>query len=449
MTTIQNVNVQRFSCNGIEYYKNFLSKVVGNTITIYNAYDSRDELVSNEKYQQVTLNGTIYTSVALLQQALLVNIFNRDTLGNGSTMASQLNYIQQTNGGIVNNDIGTDAVLTLATPVYAGLMSPADKIKVDAFVNFDPDADGIIDEATRMVTVGRNSTGGVLHAGTVVYIQGSTGNRPNYTKARANSEITSAGTFGVICADIQNNADGKAVTVGTLNNLNTNTALNGNVRPFTVDTLVDGDKLYLHPTLDGFVTNIKPSAPNHIVYIGNVVRTHPNLGTIVYRIQNGFEIEELHNVAISALANNDYLIYDSATSLWKNKPLVVQAGSSTQNPYTVKVNNTPNIAFPTEKVFRNNGQQQYTGTIEWQGFPGMVLPNPIQQSTFNWSQVGNVVTLGINLGYQTQGSLQERVILSFPTGLPAPVIPPTAINMGLEFCLQQDNHIVQTQLLRQ
>ena len=169
--------------------------------------------------------------------------------------------------------------------------------------------------SNKMYTIGRNSTGSTLYKGTIVYISGSTGNRPNFVKARANTEATSAGTFGVIEADIPNNSDGNCVTIGTLDNLDTRTVA---THPFTDVTLADGDTIYLHPTIAGYITNIKPSAPNHLVYVGKVVRTHPTLGTIVYRIQNGYEIDELHDVAISSPTNGQILQFESATSLWKN-----------------------------------------------------------------------------------------------------------------------------------
>lgn len=172
--------------------------------------------------------------------------------------------------------------------------------------------------ADKMVTVGRNSTGSTLYKGTIVYISGSTGNRPNFVKAQANSEATSAGTFGVIEADIPNNSDGNCVTIGTIDNLDTRTTA---TNPFTIDTLADGDTIYLSPLVAGYVTNVKPSAPYHLVYIGKVVRTSPTNGTIVYRIQNGYELEELHNVAITSVADNNIIQYDSATSLWKNESL--------------------------------------------------------------------------------------------------------------------------------
>lgn len=172
--------------------------------------------------------------------------------------------------------------------------------------------------ADKMVTVGRNATGSTLYKGTIVYISGSTGNRPNYVKARANSEATSAGTFGVILSDIPNNTDGNAVTIGTVDSLDTRSNA---PQPFTNDTLIDGDTIYLSPTTPGYVTRVKPSAPNHLVYIGKVVRTSPTNGTIVYRIQNGYELDEIHDVAISSAANNDILQYELSTDLWKNKSL--------------------------------------------------------------------------------------------------------------------------------
>lgn len=182
--------------------------------------------------------------------------------------------------------------------------------------------------ATSMQTIGRNATGATLRKGTIVSISGSTGNRPNFVKAQANSEATSAGTFGVVVNDIPNNSDGFVATIGTLETLDTRSTASF---PFTTDTLADGDTIYLSPTNAGYVTNVKPSAPNHVVYIGKVVRTSPTLGTIVYRIQNGYELEELHNVAISGLADNDILQYESSTSLWKNKQLNFIDGSGTQN----------------------------------------------------------------------------------------------------------------------
>lgn len=174
----------------------------------------------------------------------------------------------------------------------------------------------IADIAKSMQTLGRNSTGSTLRKGTIVYISGSTGNRPNFVKAQANAESTSAGTFGVVVSDIPNNSDGFVCTIGTLENLDTRTTA---PFPFTTNTLVDGDTLYLSPTIAGYVTNVKPVAPNHMVYVGKVVRTSPTDGTIVYRIQNGYELDELHDVLIQNPQDGEVLQREAG--LWKNKPL--------------------------------------------------------------------------------------------------------------------------------
>lgn len=183
---------------------------------------------------------------------------------------------------------------------------------------YDTDNDGIVDFAEALKTEVRNSTGAILRKGYIVYLSGSTGNLPNAVPALANSDATSAQTFGVVYEDIANNSDGYVVTLGQINTLDTRTTA---AHPFTSDTLVDGDVIYLSPTTAGWVTRVKPSAPQHIVYVGMVVRTSPTNGTIQYRIQNGYELDELHDVVATTPVNNDYLYYDSSTSLYRLRQL--------------------------------------------------------------------------------------------------------------------------------
>jgi hypothetical protein len=238
---------------------------------------------------------------------------------------------------------------------------------------YDVDNSGIVDNAESISIIGRNATGSTLYKGTIVYISGSTGNRPNFVKAQANVEATSAGTFGVVRADITNNSDGYVTTIGFLDNLDTRSTA---THPFTDITLADGDTVYLHPTIAGYITNVKPSAPNHLVYIGKVTRTSPTNGTIVYRIQNGYELDEIHDVAISSKANNDLLVYESASSLWKNKtfsaifggtPLVTvptlatvtTAGNTTTNSISVGGLTVANSAVPIVSFDSSNGGGTY------------------------------------------------------------------------------------------
>ena len=154
----------------------------------------------------------------------------------------------------------------------------------------------------------RNQTGSTLAAGAIVYINGATGNRPTVTLAQANNDANSAQTFGFVKASIANNGFGYVIVRGECENLDTS-------------AVAEGTQLYLSPTVAGAYTTTKPSAPQHLVYVGIVVRSHPTQGVILVAVQNGYELDELHDVALASETNNDLLVYESSSDLWKNKSI--------------------------------------------------------------------------------------------------------------------------------
>ena len=157
----------------------------------------------------------------------------------------------------------------------------------------------------------------------VVIVAGATGQRLSVKLAKADNDANSAGTLGIVCENIAGNQEGFICSVGQVTNINTTGSLQG-------ETWADGDSLYLSGTTFGAVTNVKPTAPIHEVRIGYVEYAHAVNGKIYVKIDNGYELDELHNVSINplTLANNDVLIYESATSLWKNKPFTNAEGWS-------------------------------------------------------------------------------------------------------------------------
>lgn len=154
------------------------------------------------------------------------------------------------------------------------------------------------------VTV-RNATGATLPKGTIVYISGANGNNVQVTPAIANSDATSARTLGWLSAAIANNASGLCMVEGYLEGINT-------------QSFNAGDQLYLSGTVAGGFTATKPVAPIHLVYVGVVTKKSAGDGHVFVKVQNGYELNELHDVLITAPTNNQVLAYDSATSLWKN-----------------------------------------------------------------------------------------------------------------------------------
>jgi len=180
----------------------------------------------------------------------------------------------------------------------------------------------------------RNETGAQLDKGTVVYVNGAAGNKVTVTKALATGDATSAQTFAVLLENIPNNQNGYAVTSGLLENLDTS-------------AYAAGTQVYLSPTVAGTFTATKPSAPDHLVYVGVIERSHANQGSMLVRIQNGYELDELHDVAIASKTNNDLLAYESSTNLWKNKSaatLGLATTSASDAAYLAKASNLSDLA---------------------------------------------------------------------------------------------------------
>ena len=163
----------------------------------------------------------------------------------------------------------------------------------------------IITQAQNLVAEVYNNTGATLTKGTIVYINGGHGNLPTVTKALATSDPTSAQTFGFINVDLTNNNNGYVTIIGRLDNIDTQAYANGT-------------QLYLSGVTAGTYTSTKPQAPIHLVYVAIVVRSHPTQGVLEVKIQNGVEMDEIHDVQITSIANGNILQYDSTTSLWKN-----------------------------------------------------------------------------------------------------------------------------------
>jgi hypothetical protein len=196
--------------------------------------------------------------------------------------------------------ISGSPVTTSGTLAFAFAGTGAQYIKGDGTLATFPNT---IDQAKNLITEVYNSTGATLTKGTVVYINGGQGNLPTVTKALASGDSTSAQTYGIVQADITNNNNGFVVVAGRLADIDTSA--------FSV-----GTQLYLSSTTAGAYTSTKQYAPAHLVYVGIIVRSHPTQGIIEVKIQNGYELDELHDVAAQSPDNNDILQYKTSTGLW-------------------------------------------------------------------------------------------------------------------------------------
>jgi hypothetical protein len=172
-----------------------------------------------------------------------------------------------------------------------------------------------------------------ISRGQVVYLFGAQGNRASVKLASNLSDATSAKTFGLVAdASIAANGAGYIRCQGVVGNLNL-----GAYQP--------GDTLYLGST-PGSLTATKPYAPYHLVYVGIVERANNGNGQLYVKIQNGYELDEIHDVQITApkLAGQT-LLYDATNALWKNARLTAGTGM-TLTFADASVTLTPNFAAP-------------------------------------------------------------------------------------------------------
>ena len=166
----------------------------------------------------------------------------------------------------------------------------------------------ITGSTSNVVAQVRNTTGATLTKGTVVYISGATGQIPTVSKALATSDATSAQTLGMVSENLANNTNGYVTIIGLLTGMNTS-------------AYSDGAQLYLSGTTAGTYTATKTLAPTHLVYVGVVEHAHATQGKIFVKVQNGYEMDELHNVDADAPATGHSLLYNAATSLWESRSI--------------------------------------------------------------------------------------------------------------------------------
>ena len=204
----------------------------------------------------------------------------------------------------------------------------------------------VVTQAQNLVTEVYNNSGATITKGTVVYINGGQGNLPTITKAQANTEAASNQTIGLVRADITNNNNGFVTVAGTLIDLDTN-------------GFSTGQTLYLSPSVAGGYTSTKPTSPDHIVYVGIVVRAHPTQGVIEVQIQNTQELSESADVLITTPTNGQILQYNGTTSLWNNVAGTTSSIAEGSNLYYTDARARGAISLTTTG---NNGASTYNST---------------------------------------------------------------------------------------
>jgi hypothetical protein len=317
--------------NGSIYFKVFFPKTSWGDITgditdqtdLQNALDAKFDNPTGDATQYIKGDGTLGTlpsgggiphgtATASTENVYTTSItgvtaYNdadayliRFTTGNTSTCTLQINTLaavplyRNNDGALIGGDIIDGAEMLC---VYN---STANRFQV---IGTAPNT---------LLSYVTNAESTSITKGQAVYAFGGQGDRLKVKLASNTTDALSAQTIGVVLStSIGANQKGLIIMQGQIDGLNL----------FPTSTWSDGDAVYLGSTAGSF-SHTKPTAPNHLVYLGFVTTaSNGSAGRMYVRVQNGYEMDELHDVAAQNPNNGDTLQYNTNNSLWETKPI--------------------------------------------------------------------------------------------------------------------------------
>ena len=295
---------------------------------------------------------------------------------------------------------GTNTDITSMTGITGGISSPNfvqfDTTAAESSVTgklFWDDGDGVLSNGLKggnvTLQIGTqefarvyNDSGTTLTKGQAVYISGAQGNRVAVKLARADVEATSFGTIGLVAETMTNGAEGFIIVSGAL---------------YKLDTLglVAGATVYLSPTTAGALTTTKPQAPQQLVVVGWVERVHATVGSIYVKVDNGYELDELHDVKIVSPTTGQTLVYDQPTGVWNNSNAPTISGG-TINGTTIGATTPSSIVGTTitgqTGVLRGTGNNLFLQSGLAGGTSGTVGSGAVAPTSWIFGSTGGTVT---------------------------------------------------------
>lgn len=237
----------------------------------------------------------------------------------------------------------------------------------------------------------KNVDTSTLTRGEVVYIYGASGDKISVKRASNTGDTTSSKTLGVVAdTTIAVGGFGYVITKGTLDGLN--------LGAYSAGTI-----LWLSST-PGQFTNVKQYAPYHLVFIGVVQRANPGNGQLYVSPQNGYELDELHNVVATGATYGDLLSFssDGTNDLWVSTKTL-------NGSYTITGNTTIGGGLTATTISAGTYQNlPYVtgGTATYTGVNGSIL------FTYNTGQTFTATGL---LDEKTTGGTYSEGVYTFTT----------------------------------
>jgi len=172
----------------------------------------------------------------------------------------------------------------------------------------------------------RNVNDDPLYKGQAVYAAGihNDNTRLLINKFTADGSIPEIRFIGLVTETLNKNQSGFTTNFGYIKGVDSR----GNVEnPIAVgdETWQVGDILYVHPTVAGKLTKVKPK---HAIIVAIIMYVHQNQGLLLVRPKDYGHIEDTHNVNVDGLSDNNFLVYNSGTDNWEPSSGLYYSGGS-------------------------------------------------------------------------------------------------------------------------
>jgi hypothetical protein len=248
-------------------------------------------------------------------------------------------------------------VLLEGVSAVSGSLSNIDSISSPDFIQFDTTAnitpvtgllgwdsvEGTLNlglSSTKHIHLGeesvyrvRNSTGSTISKGTALYASGvESSGRIQVTPYVADGSVREVRFMGLATESISNGINGFVQHFGYVRDLDTR-GTSSTAISVGDETWGAGDILYVHPTVPGKLTNVKPT---HAVVVAIIIIRHQTTGILFVRPSSGGHLEDIHDILISgSVQNNEILAYDLSNGTWTNKTAGEAGLSTTSHNHTL------------------------------------------------------------------------------------------------------------------
>ena len=241
--------------------------------------------------------GVIFTPASTSGLTSVVGVSPISAIVSGGTVSVSLDANYQTAGSY--QPAGTYVTSVVGTSPVSASGTTAITVSVDQSLLTVAAASS----ASVLRAYVKNATGTTLTKGSAVYISGSDGANAEISLASATSDPSSSKTLGILASTLTNGAHGYVIENGLLVDIDTSAA-------------TAGQAIWLGNTPGSIVFGNPPAEPSHAVYLGVVTRVQVNNGEILVKVQNGYELDELHDVFVGGVSTALPLVYNSTSSGW-------------------------------------------------------------------------------------------------------------------------------------